>query len=108
MSAFQKVDESNFEAGVLKAGQPVVLEFGASWCQPCKRLEPELEKLGNLWKGRVQLAKLDVDECIQLTTQYQIMSVPTTLLFVGGQPVQRLVGFQPLNKLVEKFEPHLG
>lgn len=107
MSPFTHVDMDNFDQQVLKANHPVVLEFGATWCQPCKRLEPEMEKLAAKWPGRIEIAKLDVDQCADLTVQYQIMSVPTVIFFAQGQPLVRLTGFQPLVKLVEKIEPHL-
>ncbi|HHY88112.1 MAG TPA: thioredoxin family protein [Chloroflexi bacterium] len=107
MSTFAEVDESQFEQQVLRASVPVLVEFGAAWCVPCKRLEPELEKLAFSWKDRIRLARVDVDQSLNLTMHYQIMSVPTTILFVDGQPVQRLTGFQPYNKLVEKLSPHM-
>lgn len=107
MAQFIHVDEKNFEHEVLLSSIPVLLEFGAGWCAPCKRLEPLLMGLGDLWGERVRLAKADVDECVHLTVKFQIMSVPTVILFKGGQIVESITGFQPRQKLIEKFEPYL-
>jgi thioredoxin 1 len=107
MGDFFEVNESNFEKEVLKSEQPVVLEFGASWCVPCKRLEPILKQLEQEWKGRVRFAKLDVDESVNLTMKYQVMSVPTVILFSRGEALQRLSGLQTRDKLIEKLSPHL-
>lgn len=107
MSQFIHVDEKNFEQEILLSNAPVLLEFGASWCAPCKRLEPLLMELGDLWGERVRLAKADVDECVNLAMKFQIMSVPTVILFKRGQIVESMIGFQPRQKLIEKFEPYL-
>jgi len=107
MSQFIHIDENNFEQEVLLSNEPVLLEFGAGWCTPCKRLEPLLIELGNTWGNRVRLAKVDVDKCVNLTMQFQVMSVPTVILFKNGQPVETTTGLQTRQKLIEKFEPHL-
>jgi thioredoxin 1 len=105
MSHFQEITESNFEQEVLKTSQPVLLEFGAPWCVPCKRMEPLLEQMATgPWAGKVRMAKLNVDECPNLVTRHQVMSVPTIILYVGGKPVQQVTGLQPREKLIEKFE----
>lgn len=105
--SFEHIDEKNFTDQVLKSSQPFVLEFGAVWCAPCKRLEPELERLHQSWSSRIRLGKLDVDESVEIATRYSVMSVPTTMLFVGGEMVERVTGYQPMDRLVSKFEPHL-
>lgn len=107
MSLFEKIDQDNFEQKVLHSETPVLLEFGATWCAPCKRLEPEMEKLAGVMKQPIRLGKVDVDQNVDLTMKYQVMSVPTVILFVNGEPRQRLSGFQPLDRLIERFEPHL-
>jgi thioredoxin 1 len=107
MSQFIHIDENNFEQEVLLSNAPVLLEFGADWCTPCKRLEPLLTELGNTWGNRVRLAKVNVDQCANLTMQFQVMSVPTVILFKNGQPVETTTGLQTRQKLIEKFEPHL-
>lgn len=107
MASFFHVDEANFEQVVLKAAAPVLLEFGATWCQPCKQLEPVLLKLAEQWGERVLLAKADVDESVNLTMRFQVMGVPTVILFKGGQPAVRFSGFQSREKVLEKLAPHI-
>jgi thioredoxin len=108
MDAFMHVNEESFERDVLKAEKPVVVEFGATWCQPCKQLEPVLVKLGQEWGGKVQLVKVDVDESANLTMQQQIMGVPTVILFIKGQATARFTGYQDRNRILEKFKAHLA
>ena len=103
MAAFLHVDEANFEQAVLKAAAPVLLEFGAVWCQPCKQLEPVLLKLGDQWGEKVLLAKVAVDDSPDLAMRFTVMSVPTVILFKSGQAVQRFSGFQSREKLLEKL-----
>jgi thioredoxin 1 len=108
MDAFEHVNEADFDKEVIKSAQPVVVEFGATWCQPCKQLEPVLAKLGQEWTGKVRIAKVDVDESVNLTMQLQIMGVPTVILFVKGQAVARFSGYQPRERILEKLGPYLG
>ena len=103
MGEFLHIDETNFDEEVLKAAKPVLLEFGATWCAPCKQLEPELLKLGNEWADSVRLAKLDVDESPRLTMKFGVMGVPTVILFVNGEAKQRLTGFQSHQRIAEKM-----
>jgi thioredoxin 1 len=107
MEGFIPVDEGNFPLEVLQSELPVVLEFGAPWCQPCKRLEPELLELGKLWAGKARLGKVDVDQSPNLAAKFGVMGVPTVILFVKGQPKERLSGYVPRQRLAEKLEPYL-
>jgi thioredoxin 1 len=107
MSDFLAINEENFEEKIIKANKPMLLEFGASWCKPCKSLEPLLLQLAEIWEGKVCLAKLDVDENPNLVMQYQVMSVPTTILFVDGEARQILRGLKPRDKVQEAFSPYL-
>ncbi len=109
MDSFLHVDEANFDGEVLKAEKPVLVEFGATWCAPCRQLEPELVKLEQgEWAGKVQLVKLDVDESPNLTVKYGVMSVPTMILFVQGEARQRLTGLQTRQRIVEKMRAFVG
>ena len=107
MSKLQPVDSGSFESEVLKSSKPVLLEFGAVWCQPCRILEPVLEELAGEWGETVKVAKLDVDEAAQITVDYQVLSVPTTMLFKNGEVLERIVGYQPKNRIAEKVTAHL-
>lgn len=107
MSNLVSIRGEQFNDQVLKSNLPVMVEFGAVWCAPCKRLEPELEKLAVQWKDRVRMVHMDVDEASDLAVRMNVMSVPTVMLFVDGEVRQRVMGFQPLERLVEKFEAYL-
>lgn len=107
MSKLQEINSASFESEVLKAEKPVLLEFGAVWCQPCRILEPVLEDLAGEWGDSVKVAKLDVDEAAQITMNYQILSVPTTMLFKNGEVLERMVGYQPKDKISGKVAQHI-
>lgn len=107
MAGFTHVDDATFEAVVLKSAVPVLLEFGAVWCQPCKQLEPVLLRLGEQWGAKVLLAKVDVDKSVDLTMRFNVMGVPTVILFKSGQPVARFSGFKSREAVLEKLSSHL-
>ena len=100
---FFKVDDTNFQVEVLDSALPVLVDFTAPWCGPCKMLDPVVHQLSQDWAGRVKLVKLNIDENQDLTMKYQVQGVPTLILFVKGKPVQRVSGYQPKNRLAEKF-----
>lgn len=103
-----KLSEATFEKEVLKAEGTVLVDFTAVWCQPCKMLDPIVKQLADEWQGKVKVVKLDVDDCPDLAMQYQVMGVPTLILFKGGKPAERVSGFQPKDRLVQKFRVALG
>jgi thioredoxin 1 len=107
MSHLKEISSQTFEGDVLQAQKPVLVEFGAVWCQPCRILEPVLEELAKEWGETVTVAKLDVDEAAQITMDYQVLSVPTIMLFKGGKIVERMTGYQPKDKIHGKMQPHL-
>ncbi len=107
MDGFVLVNESNFDQVVLNSPVPVLLEFGGVWCKPCKSLEPLLLKLKESWGERIQLAKVDVDECPNVAMRFQVMSLPTTMLFTGGRQQEIIVGLQSADKFREKIDPYL-
>ena len=99
----QRVDEASFEQEVLKSELPVVVDFYADWCGPCKRMEPVLEKVSQAYGGKVKVVKLNSDENQDLSLKYQVRGLPTLILFRAGQEVDRKLGFQSeqdLNKLM--------
>jgi thioredoxin 1 len=107
MSNLKEINSGSFESDVLKAQKPVLVEFGAVWCQPCRILEPVLEELAKDWGETVTVAKLDVDEAAQITMDYQVLSVPTMMLFKGGKIMERMTGYQPKDKIQGKIQPHI-
>ena len=102
-----KLSEEAFQAEVLDAATPVLVDFTAVWCGPCKMLDPIVKQLAEEWQGKVQVVKLDVDENPSLVLEYQVMSVPTLILFDKGQPVERVTGYQPKDRLASKFKGFL-
>ena len=100
-----KLNEVNFDFEVIQSPLPVMVDFTAPWCGPCKMLDPVVAQLADEWKGRVKVVKLDVDDNPNLTTQYGIMGVPTLMLFVNGNPAQRITGYQPKDRIIAKFSP---
>jgi len=107
MNGIPEVREAEFKQKVLESPIPVVVEFGAVWCHPCKALEPILKLLAQEWSAKASLLQVDVDQAQALVQQYSVMSVPTVMLFIKGQPVERLTGFQSREKLKEKLGSHL-
>jgi len=91
------VTDKDFENKVIKSSLPVLVDFWASWCGPCKLAEPVLEELSETYKGKVEIAKLNVDENPLTTGKYQVMSIPTTVLFNQGKEIGRQVGFAGKN-----------
>ena len=90
--ASETVTDASFDNDVLKASEPVVVDFWAEWCGPCKMIGPALEEISAEMNGKVKIAKLNVDENQQISLNYQVMSIPTMILFQGGQEKRRLVG----------------
>lgn len=107
MKTIEAISAEEFEKQVLQAERPVLVEFGAVWCGPCRRMEPELARLREEWGERMQILSVDVDEASDLAMQFMVLSVPTLILFQNGEAVKRLSGFQPLQRLKESFEPYL-
>jgi len=99
--------DKTFEEEVLKAKQPVLVDFWAPWCGPCKTLGPVVEELAGDLAGKMKVCKLNVDENGATATQYGVMSIPTLIVFKGGKAVDRLIGFMPKPKLMEKLSAHL-
>jgi thioredoxin 1 len=108
MTELNHVSEDTFQADVLDATQPVLVDFTAVWCGPCKMLDPVVMELAQTWTGQVKVVKLDVDTNPNLAMHYQVMGVPTLLLFRDGQPIERVIGYHPKKRLEQKFLPHLG
>ena len=102
------VDDANFQTEVLSSDKPVLVDFWAIWCGPCKMIAPLVEELAKEYDGKLKVAKMDVDANPQTAMQYGIRSIPTLIVFKGGQMVEQIIGAVPKRYLVDKVTPHLN
>jgi thioredoxin 1 len=103
MADIKYITEGNFQEEVIDSTMPVMVDFTATWCGPCKMLDPIVKQLAQEWNGKVKVLKLDVDHNADIAIQYQVMGVPTLMLFSEGQARQRITGYQPKDRIVAKF-----
>jgi thioredoxin 1 len=108
VTGFAEVTDASFDGEVLRAEVPVLVDFGAEWCHPCRKLDPLIEELAGEWGARVKVVHVDADRNVDTTMRFQVMGLPTLILFVGGEPVERLQGFQPKRRVAETVAPHLA
>ena len=107
MSELQYINEDDFQAEVLDSNQTVLVDFTAVWCGPCKMLEPVVIELAEEWAEKVKVVKLDVDHNANIAMQYQVMGVPTLMLFKQGEVKERLTGYKPKKQIVAKLNPFI-
>lgn len=94
-----KIDKNNFKSDVIDAAEPVVVDFWAEWCGPCKMIGPSLEEISSELAGKVKIAKLNIDENPELAAQFGVRSIPTLMIFKGGQVADMKVGALPKTAL---------
>ncbi|AEI14560.1 MULTISPECIES: thioredoxin [Flexistipes] len=99
--------EENFQKEVLESDIPVVVDFWAVWCGPCKMLAPTLDQVSAEFEGKAKVGKVNVDENQQLAAQYGIMSIPTVMIFKDGKVVEQFIGVQPKGVYVDALQKHL-
>jgi len=107
MSKVAEVTDANFEAEVLKHPSPVMVDFWASWCGPCRTMAPIIEAIAAEYEGKLKVAKINVDEHQSMAAKYAIMSIPTLIIFKEGEEIDRLVGFIAQKNLAEKIKEFL-
>jgi thioredoxin 1 len=104
MSKPVTIQDTNFNEVVLQAKIPVLVDFWAPWCGPCRMVAPVVEELAEEYQGKVNFGKVNVDESPKITSQYGIMSIPTLILFKDGKPVSNIVGFRPKDELKKRLD----
>ena len=104
----QTLTDGNFDDTVLKSGAPVLVDFWAEWCGPCKRLAPTVDSLATDFAGKITVGKLNVDDNPNTATKFQIRGIPTLLLFKDGQVVESVVGLAQKDDLKKVIDKHIG
>ncbi len=102
-----EVTDSSFQADVLSSETPVLVDFWADWCQPCKMIAPIVDEVATRYEGRLRVAKLDIDSNPTITESYNIQGIPTLVLFKGGEAVHYIVGYRTRDKLEAELNKHL-
>jgi thioredoxin 1 len=107
MSNATAVTDQDFDAEVLKSSTPVLVDFWAEWCGPCKLIAPAVDQISAEYAGRLKVVKMNVDENPGIPIQFGIQGIPTLLLFKGGQVVEKIVGAAPKPALLARIKPHV-
>lgn len=103
-----RVTDTSFESEVLASDLPVLVDFWAEWCAPCKMIAPIVDEIAKEYEGRVKVAKLDVDANPNTMQAYGVMGIPALILFKGGKIAVRVTGFKPKEQLLAEIEPHFS
>lgn len=107
MTAVTKVDADTFAGEVIESAKPVLVDFWAQWCGPCRMLAPMLEDIAHRHQESLAVVKVDIDECADIAARYQVMSVPTLMVFVGGKVVKTVLGAKPKSVLLREISDYV-
>jgi len=103
-----EITDANFDQEVLKSDKPVLIDFWAVWCGPCKMVAPVVEEIANEYNGKLKVGKLDVDSNPEVSMKFGIRSIPTLMVFKGGKVVEQIIGAVPKRNLLDKLTPHIS
>jgi thioredoxin 1 len=101
------VTEQTFDTEVLQSTVPVLVDFWAAWCGPCRAIAPAVEEIATEYAGKLKVVKIDVDENPEVAGRYGVLGIPTLILFKGGKVAERMVGAMPKQGMISKFKDHL-
>jgi thioredoxin 1 len=101
------LNDANFKQEVLESDLPVLVDFWAEWCMPCRMIAPMIEEIAKEYDGKLKVCKLNVDEAQTTASSYEVMSIPTLIIFKNGEAVDKLVGAVPKSDLVSKIDAHI-
>lgn len=101
------ITSQNFEEEVLKSEKPILLDFWATWCGPCRKLAPVIEELAKNYDSKVRFVKVNVEESLNIAKEYSISGLPTLMIFKSGEAVERMTGLMPKSTIVSNIEKHI-
>lgn len=102
-----EIDDSTFEQEVVNSSIPVLVDFWATWCGPCRKLGPVVEEISDSYEGKVKFAKVNVEKCLETAKKYSISGLPSILVFKNGEAVERMAGLMPKSTIISNIEKYL-
>ena len=107
MANLIELKDDDFKSEVLDANIPVVVDFWATWCGPCRKLTPLVEEISTEYNGKVKFVKVNTEQCFDTVKEYSISGLPTIMIFKNGEPVERLAGFMPKSTIISNIEKYI-
>lgn len=102
-----EINEDTFENEVVNSSTPVVVDFWATWCGPCRKLGPVVEEISENYKDKVKFVKVNTEKCLNVAKTYSVSGLPSLLIFKSGEPVERMVGLMPKSTIISNIEKHI-